>query len=155
MLVLNDGGGRTDALRLKSFRVLRDVGSIRRGRPRTDALRQKSSRVLRDVGPDRRGRPRTDALRLKSGRVLRDVGSIRRGSELSLDPDCSNIADFVVCLNLHHTCSNTNIVGQTGKPRSVLPLIEFAKSNSASDTRDTDRRSTRSNLRLKVRPAVS
>src|ERR1051325_3547944 len=46
------------------------VVSLRWGRPRTDALRLKSVRVLGDSASDRRGRPRTDALRLKSVRVL-------------------------------------------------------------------------------------
>ena len=39
--------------------MLRDVGSVRRGRPKTAALRQKSVRVLRDVGSIRRGQAAT------------------------------------------------------------------------------------------------
>jgi hypothetical protein len=47
-------------------------------------------------------------------RVLSGASDRRgTGSGLSLNSDRSNIADFVVCLDLHHTCSNSNIVGQT------------------------------------------
>src|ERR1051325_4861217 len=63
-LSVGRGRPRTDALRLKSVRVLR-VG-VGRGRPRTDALRLKSVRVLRVGASVGRGRPRTDALRQKS-----------------------------------------------------------------------------------------
>ena len=37
-------------------------------------------------------------------------------------------------------------------PNSVLLLIEFAKSNTTPDTRDSDHRSTRTDSRFKVRP---
>src|SRR6185436_4460123 len=63
-LLFEWGRPRTTALRQKSVRVIRDVGSVRRGRPRTAALRQKSVRVLGDGGfcsnGGGRGRPRSD-----------------------------------------------------------------------------------------------